>query len=84
MAENNIWESKLSVLDRRIAAFRRGYRQNIAVLGYDSEEISYLLNNYLSQPRHQPLVYIHVTCAHHSCETFFQSLSLSLLASHLE
>ena len=34
------WINKLSTLDKRLKAFSQGYRQNVALLGNDADEIS--------------------------------------------
>ncbi|MEI8350570.1 MAG: hypothetical protein WCI77_10520 [Candidatus Omnitrophota bacterium] len=83
MAEVDSWKYKLGTLDKRIKAFAEGYRQNIALLGDDDQEISYLLNNYLSVRRVDSLIYIHVTTAYIDRKNFLKSITISLLGEYV-
>ena len=76
------WTTKLLTLDKRIKAFTQGYRQNIALLGSDSQELSYLLKNYLGSKRYEELTCIHATTAYVGKKEFFKSVAFSLLSSY--
>ncbi|MCF6319273.1 MAG: hypothetical protein L3J83_08355 [Proteobacteria bacterium] len=50
------WKVKLSILDKRIRSFSEGYRQNIALLGDDKDEISYLLEEYFQRNKSKEII----------------------------
>jgi len=70
---------KLSLLDKRIKAFLQGYRQNIALIGHDREEIAFLLDTYLENNKSPELIYLHTTTAYAGKKDFAKSLVKSLL-----
>lgn len=76
------WIIKLSGLDKRIKAFTLGYRQNIALLGGDKEEISYLLCNYLQGNKSDDLTYLYASSAYSGKKEFFKSIAFSLLSDY--
>ncbi|MCQ9205546.1 MAG: hypothetical protein NG737_04465 [Omnitrophica bacterium] len=80
--DNKFSSFKLSTLDKRIRAFRNGYRQNVAVLGDDSDEISYLLENYLQKNRINDLTYLHTTTVYAGKNEFFKAVIFSLLSDY--
>lgn len=73
---------KLSVLDKRIKSFSEGYRQNVAILGDDDEEISYLLDIYLSSHKFQTILYISTQARFVSQKEFFKNVASSLLHNY--
>lgn len=79
---NEPWIIKLSALDKRVKAFTLGYRQNIALLGGDKDEISYLLSNYLQQNKSDELTYLYVTSDYSEKKSFFKSIAFSLLSDY--
>jgi hypothetical protein len=80
--ESFAWTTKLLALDKRIKGFSRGYRQNIALLGNDSQETSYLLENYLQFNRSCEITYIHTSTAYLDKKEFFRSVAFSLLSDY--
>ena len=76
------WMLKLSALDKRVKAFTLGYRQNIALLGGDKEEISYLLSNYLQLNKSDELTYIYASSAYAGKKEFFKAIAFSLLSDY--
>jgi hypothetical protein len=80
--KREFWELKLSVLDKRINSFLQGYRQNIAVLGDDPEELSYVLENYLGQKKKNDFVYIHASTMYAGKKDFFKAVVFSLLSEY--
>lgn len=82
--DNKTWVVKLSTLNKRIEAFAQGYRQNIALLGDDSDEISYLLENYLQSTKLPEITYLHATTAYTGKREFFNALTFSLLSDYLK
>lgn len=76
-------KERLSILDKRINAFAQGYRQNIAILGNDEHEISYLLENYLKENKLKEIVYIQTAAAYADRKSFFKSVAHSLLGEYL-
>ncbi|MCK4519953.1 MAG: hypothetical protein KAT96_02175 [Candidatus Omnitrophica bacterium] len=79
---NEPWVIKLSCLDKRVKAFTLGYRQNIALLGGDKEEISYLLTNYLKQNKSEELTYLYASSAYAGGKEFFKAIAFSLLSDY--
>jgi hypothetical protein len=77
------WKIKLSILDKRIKSFSEGYRQNIALLGDDKDEISYLLEEYFQKNKSKDLIYIHLTTTYTTSKEFFKSLIFSILSEYL-
>ncbi len=80
--ESFAWSTKLEALDKRIKGFSQGYRQNIALLGNDSQEISYLLENYLQFNKSAQVTYIHTSTAYLDRREFFKSVAFSLLSDY--
>lgn len=84
MIENKeIWKNKLAILDKRIESFSSGYRQNIALLGGDEEETSYLLGIYLQSNKLKEVIYIHTTTTYINPRDFFKTVIFSLLSEYL-
>jgi len=81
--DNNLWTTKLSTLDKRLNAFNEGYRQNIAILANDIEEISYLLQNYIELKKENQSVYIHASTFYVGKKEFLKSVVISLLSNYL-
>ncbi len=73
-------EVKLSILNKRIKAFLEGYRQNIAILGQDKEEINYLLEKYFLKDR-KDLFCIRADCSFVSNKEFIKEIAISLLSN---
>lgn len=80
--EYKSWELKLAAFDKRIKAFAQGYRQNLALLGDNAEEISYLLENYLVQKKETALTYIHASTAYCGKREFLKAIIFSLLSDY--
>jgi len=78
------WSIKFSALHKRVEAFTKGYRQNIAILGSDTEEISYLLEDYLRSNKTGDIVYLHTTTVYTGKREFFKALAYSLLSDYLQ
>jgi len=66
-------------LDKRIKDFIQGYRQNIAILGNDADELSYITEKYIRESRHDAITYIHIKTSYTDRKSFLQSLVFSLL-----
>lgn len=81
--DNNLWTTKLSVLDKRLTAFNDGYRQNIAILANDIEEASYLLQNYIERKEENQSVYIHASTFYVGKKGLLKAVITSLLSSYL-
>lgn len=75
--EKNI--NKLLSLDKRINSFVQGYRQNVAIFANDSQEITYLLTNYLAQHKTPELIYIHTTTKYANKKDFLRSVIFTML-----
>ncbi|MBD3246944.1 MAG: hypothetical protein GF333_08080 [Candidatus Omnitrophica bacterium] len=76
------WTHKLLPLDKRIKGFLHGYRQNIALLGDDPEENSYLIESYFSSGTFPECVRIHLTAAHIGRKEFYKGIIRSVLTTH--
>jgi len=76
------WKLKLSALDKRIEGFKSGYRQNLAILGLDTEEISYLLDNYLIENKYNDFIYIRVSVNYKDSKDFFKDIALSFFSEY--
>ncbi|MDD4954975.1 MAG: hypothetical protein PHP17_02920 [Candidatus Omnitrophica bacterium] len=83
MQEQELFKNKLQILDKRLNAFSQGYRQNIAILGEDSDEITYLLDNYFSSNKIKEIIHIRTSVAHLDRRSFFRSILFSLLSEYL-
>ena len=73
---------KLLILDKRIKGLLEGYRQNIALLGNDGEEIACLLERYLKENKLEGIIYIHTSTLHVNQEDFLKSVIISLLSEY--
>ena len=71
---------KLPSLNKRIRSFAQGYRQNIAILGDDAEEISYLIEDHLKTHKLNELTYLHTTTAYAGPKEFLKAIAFSLLS----
>lgn len=83
MSEQEFLKDKLQILDKRLNAFSQGYRQNIAILGEDSDEITYLLDNYFSSNKIKEIIHIRTRITHIDRRGFFKSILFSLLSEYL-
>jgi hypothetical protein len=83
MKEQDLLKNKLQILDKRLNAFAQGYRQNIAILGEDSDEITCLLDKYFALNKIKEIIYIRTSVAHIDRRGFFKSLLFSLLSEYL-
>jgi len=84
MEENDfLKQGALEIVEKRISSFKEGYRQNIALIGSDQEEISNLLEAYLGKQPVQDLIFIHTTCAYTDARSFFKSIVFSLLRGYM-
>jgi len=83
MKEQELLKNKLQILDKRLNAFSQGYRQNIAILGEDSDEITYLLDNYFASNKIREIIYIRTSVTHIDRRGFFKSILFSLLSEYL-
>jgi len=70
-------------MEKRIKAFAQGYRQNIALLGDDPQEISYLLENYIALNKPGDIIYLHASTAYSEKKDFFKTVAFSLLSDYL-
>lgn len=75
---------KLPSLNKRIKSFAQGYRQNMAILGDDTEEISYLIENHLKSHKLDELTYLHTTTAYTGPKEFLKGIAFSLLNSYVQ
>ena len=83
MQEGHCKTNKLSILDKRIKPFEQGYRQNIALLGNDSQEISCLLENYFGENKYNNLIYIHTSTRYADSRSFLKGIIYSTLSEYL-
>ncbi|UCG35609.1 MAG: hypothetical protein JSW17_02090 [Candidatus Omnitrophota bacterium] len=84
MAENDfLKQGVLGIVEKRISSFTEGYRQNIALIGNDPEEISSLLETHLQSQPSQDLIFIHTTCAYTDAKSFFKSIVFSILRGYM-
>ena len=68
---------------KRINSFLEGYRQNIAILAKDSEEISYFLDSCLSTLSSRDVIYILEDLSYINAEVFFRNTSYTILNQFL-
>ena len=83
MKEGHCKANKLSILDKRIKPLEQGYRQNIALLGNDSLEISCLLESYFNAHKSRNLIYIHTSTRYTDSHSFFKGIAYSALSEYL-
>ena len=76
------WEIKLNVLHKRVEAFSQGYRQNVALLGDDADEITYLLENYFYSVPSDGIVRIRTTTSCLGKNEFFRAIASSILTEY--
>ncbi|MDD5070945.1 MAG: hypothetical protein PHV17_09480 [Candidatus Omnitrophica bacterium] len=81
MNQQSVWKVKLLDLDKRVQGFRDGYRQNIALLGQDPQEINYLLESYVNDNQTDGPLFIHTTTDYSDSYLFFKSVVSSILIS---
>ncbi|MCM8831547.1 MAG: hypothetical protein NC918_05105, partial [Candidatus Omnitrophica bacterium] len=74
---------KLTILDKRIKSFLEGYRQNIALIGDDKDELTYILDNYLSKNKISDIVYIRPNSLYLTDKNFFANVATALLEEYL-
>ena len=75
--------NKLSILDKRIKPFQEGYRQNVALLGNDAQEISCLLENYFKNNKSHALIHLHTSAKYADPRSFLKNISYALLSEYL-
>jgi hypothetical protein len=80
--ENDLSLNKLAILDKRLKAFSDGYRQNIALLADDQQEISYLLGQYFSRANLDTITVVHVCTTFCGKRDFLKAIAFSLLSSY--
>ena len=76
------WITKLNTLDKRIKSFAKGYRQNIALLGSDPDELSYLLDSYLEYNKLDELTCIQASTNSVGKQQFLKGMVFSLLNAY--
>jgi hypothetical protein len=69
-------------LSKRINAFRRGYRQNIAILADDKNEISNLINSYLAYKKTEQLIHVYLNPTYLNKNNVFKSIAFCLLSEY--
>ncbi|MCF7873700.1 MAG: hypothetical protein K9L84_02105 [Candidatus Omnitrophica bacterium] len=69
-------------LSKRINSFKQGYRQNIAILADDKNEISNLIDSYLNNKKVKQLVHIYLNPTHLNKNNVFKSLAFCLLSEY--
>lgn len=67
---------------KRVNSFAAGYRQNIALLADEKEEIANLLDDYFSSKKVSQLIHIHIDPTYLSKKDMLKSLALSLLSEY--
>ncbi len=82
--EDNItcWCS-IKTIDKRIQAFKEGYRQNLALLG-DSTRINYILNNSLLKYSNDGLVLIYINLSYIGEKELFSNVAYSILSEYFK
>ncbi|MFA5270933.1 MAG: hypothetical protein WC412_01160 [Candidatus Omnitrophota bacterium] len=78
------WKNKLHILDKRLNAFSQGYRQNLAILGDDNEEVAYLLDNYFKSNKLPDIIYIRTSAKHIDRKGFFKGIVFSILSEYIK
>ena len=84
MIPTELWEVKLSAIGKRSQSFIQDYRQNIAILGNDCDEISYVLEKYLQKNRLDDIVYIRTKSGYVSQKDFFKSVAVAILSEYTQ
>ena len=84
MISNELWEMKLSAIGKRSQSFIQDYRQNIAVLGNDSDEVSYVLEKYLEKNRLDEITYVRTKSYCVSQKDFFKSVVVAILSEYTQ
>ncbi len=72
----------LTILYKRIDSFKSGYRQNIAILADDKDEISNLLNAYFINEKASQLIHIHINPTYLTKKDVLKSVSFCLLSEY--
>jgi len=72
----------IKTLDKRINSFVEGYRQNLAILGGDKEEVIYLLEKYFTNHKSEALS-IYTDCSYLDNRGFFENTVYGLLSNYL-
>tara|TARA_B100000315_G_scaffold250980_1_gene284844 strand:+ start:2198 stop:3877 length:1680 start_codon:yes stop_codon:yes gene_type:complete len=79
---DSLKNNKLSVLDKRLKAFEKGYRQNLTLLNDDPDETSYILDGYFSTERIENLIYIRFSTSYKGKKEIFKTIAFSLLSAY--
>ncbi|MDD4294075.1 MAG: hypothetical protein PHP69_01010 [Candidatus Omnitrophica bacterium] len=74
----------LNLLDKRVKGFIDGYRQNIAVLGDDADELNYFLEDYLGGDCVSNFEIIHVLAKYGGKDEIYRNAVYSLLGRYLK
>jgi len=85
MEENNFAKGEsIKLIDKRIKSFVDGYRQNLALLGDDEDQIFYILNKYLfTSQKQNELIYIYVNASYIGDREFFKNVAYSILSEYI-
>lgn len=67
---------------KRVHSFSQGYRQNIAILADDKEEITHLLNEYILNKKNNQLIHIHLDPTYLSKKDVVKSIAFCLLSEY--
>lgn len=77
-------KKRLSSLEKRAQSFIYDYRQNIAILGNDREEIFYTLERYLQKNKLDQITYIRTKSSYISQKDFFKNILISILSEYTQ
>ncbi|MCM8774364.1 MAG: hypothetical protein NC820_06495 [Candidatus Omnitrophica bacterium] len=84
MNSNNLFFQEIvNLIDKRINSFIEGYRQNLALLSNDREEISYLLNKHLSIKEYKGVVTIYINALYMGDREIYKNVVYDLLSNYL-
>jgi hypothetical protein len=74
---------RLKTLEKRIKDFLEDYRQNLAILGRDREEIKCILENYFYWEKNDNFIHICIDASFIESKDFLKNVTYSILASFL-
>ncbi|MCD6583355.1 MAG: hypothetical protein J7K71_01545, partial [Candidatus Omnitrophica bacterium] len=78
---------KLAVIEltkKRITSFLEGYRQNIALLGKNKEEVAFLLENFILNSKHSDTILLKINGSYLEGKDIFKSVAYDVLSQYLD
>lgn len=83
ITENNLKPFAVRLLEKRFSGFAEGYRQNVALLGSDQNELFTVLDRCLAQSRNPEIIFLSLNSTYLDSKDFLKAAAGSILSQHL-